>query len=232
MRHSRPRFAHAVLWTSVVVGTALGAVVALGRERPVEIVEFPPELIVGWEEHSFAGSTVYDLVEVDGRTAVHAVCQDGTASGLFYREEIDLSETPILEWSWRVDETLEGVDETRKEGDDYPVRVYLVEERQLLSWRARALNYVWAHDQPRGSDWVNPHSSRVRMVAVRSGRPDEPGVWRTEQRDVRRDFRELHDRDVSHLQAVAIMTDCDDTNQRLEGWYGSLRFLSPSRASP
>jgi len=230
-----PRFRacvdHPVLWSGLVVVTALGITVGLAGEPPVEILEIPPEEIVRWDEHSFNGSTVYDLVEVDGRKAVHAICEDGTASGLFYRGGIDLTETPILEWSWRVDDTLEDVDETHRQGDDFAARIYLVEDRRLLPWRARALNYVWANEKPRGSEWVNPHTSRVRMVAVRSGPPEEPGTWRTERRNVRLDFRELHDRNVSHLQAVAIMTDCDDTGERLEGWYGSLRFLSSFEVS-
>ena len=217
-RFDRAVLYRAVLWTGLAVSVALGAAIGLAREPSNETLEFPPEVIIGWEKHSFDGSTLYDLVEVDGRRAVHAVCEEGTASGLFYRERVDLAETPILEWSWRVGETLEGLDETRKEGDDYPLRIYLVEEQRLLSWRARALNYVWAHEQPQGSDWDNPYSSSVRMVAVRSGPPQASGPWQTERRNVRQDFRELHDRDVTHLQAVAIMTDCDDTRQRLEGW--------------
>jgi len=63
------------------------------------------------------------------------------------------------------------------------------------------------------------------MVSLRSGPPDQKGQWFTERRNVREDFRRFHDRDVTVLEGVAIMTDCDDTGERMEGWYGQIRFV-------
>lgn len=200
------------------------AAVASAATDPSSAV-FPPDEIVEWEERSFSGATPYRLVEVNGREAVHARCEDGTASALFYEGDIDLATTPVMEWSWRVDETLSDVDETSTSGDDFPARIYLVDERSILRWRTKALNYVWAHGKPEGVDWPNPYVSQVRMISVRSGSPEEPGRWFTERRDVREDFRRFHDRELSTLSGVAVMTDCDDTGERIEGWYGTIRFV-------
>lgn len=188
-------------------------------------VEFSPEEVIEWERQSFSGDTPYSLVEVDGRQAVHALCENATASGLYHRTKIDLRQTPILEWNWRVDETFYGTDETVRAGDDFPARVYLIDERLLLRWRTRGLNYVWASQQPVGSNWKNPYASEVHMIAVRSGPPTEAGQWFTERRNVLEDFRTFHGRDPAAVNVVAIMTDCDDTGQRAEAWYGALRFV-------
>lgn len=187
-------------------------------------LHFEPAAMLKWETEEFSGYTDYSLVDIDGRQALHAQCDDA-ASGLWLRREIDLNKTPIVEWSWRVDETFEGIDETTRAGDDYPARLYVVQDGGWLRWRTRAINYVWASEMPAGEDWPNAYVSQARVVAVRSGPPDEPGTWHTERRNVREDFRHFHDRDVDTIDAIALMTDCDDTGATAEAWYGPVRFL-------
>jgi hypothetical protein len=187
-------------------------------------VSFAPSDILRWEPHSFAGTTDYRLVEIDGRQAVEANCKDGTASGLVHRRHIDLGRTPILEWAWRVDETLTGIDETSRSGDDYAARIYLVAEAPLLRWRTRVLSYVWSSTSEPGGDWPNAFASQVRMIAV-AGAQDAGHGWRTERRNVLEDFRRHHDGEAGRIHAVAVMTDCDNTGQRTRAWYGNIRFL-------
>lgn len=207
-----------------VFGLLLGAAVAPGEE-----LVFPPAAIMDWEAHSFEGQTRYTLTEVDGREAIHAQCESATASGLFRRVPVDLRETPILEWRWRVNAVYAGIDETTREGDDYPARLYIVDEHRWMPWRTRALNYVWASERPRHSDWPNAYARQARMIALRSG-PSDDG-WVSERRDLREDFRRYHGRDVETVEAIAIMTDCDDTGQRAEAWYGTIRLLPEQEKS-
>ena len=82
--------------------------------------------IAGWETERFKGPVEYRLVQQDGREALHAVCSGKGASARYLRREIDLRETPVVEWSWRIQGTFSGPDERTKAGDDYPVRVYAV----------------------------------------------------------------------------------------------------------
>ncbi|MGY6554573.1 MAG: DUF3047 domain-containing protein [Wenzhouxiangella sp.] len=189
-----------------------------------DALRFEPAAIVEWESESFSGHTQYSLVEVDGRPAVHAECNKA-ASGLWLRREIDLVKYPILEWSWRVDETFQDIDESSRAGDDYPARLYVIMDGGWLRLRTRAVNYVWASEKPVGADWPNAYTSRARMLAVQSGPPDAPGTWRTQRRNLREDFRALHNRDPEKIDAIALMTDCDDTGGTAEAWYGEIRFL-------
>lgn len=188
-------------------------------------LSFSPADILGWDPHRFKGETRYERVTVDGEVVIEARCTEATASGLFRRETIDLTRTPILEWRWRVDEVFDRIDEQRRDGDDFPARLYVVDERRIVLWRTRALNYVWASHQPKDSDWPNPFASQARMIAVRSGAPESSGEWRTERRNVREDFKRHHGRDQTSINAVAIMTDCDNTGQNARAWYGDIRFL-------
>ncbi|MFN2288167.1 MAG: DUF3047 domain-containing protein [Chromatocurvus sp.] len=187
---------------------------------------FTPADIIRWDAHAFGDDTRYERVTVDGRDAIHAVCEPGAASGLAMREGIDLKETPVLEWEWRVDRTFAGLDESRKSGDDYAARLYAVDEHPFIPWRARSINYVWASEKAQGSHWANPYQSRVTMIAVRSGSPPLAGEWRTERRNLPDDFRRYDGREPERIDALALMTDCDDAGQPVEAWYGEIRLLA------
>ena len=180
--------------------------------------------IAGWEEKVFKGETSYETVRHDGRTVVRATSR-GTASGLYLRRRIDLDKTPILRWSWRVDATLGDIDERTRAGDDYSARVYVIRSHPVLLWRTRAVNYVWASTMAAGETWPNAYTDSSRHVAVRSG-DAFAGRWVEERRDVRADFRELFGESVRYVDAVAIMTDTDNTGGRAVAYYGDITFTS------
>ena len=180
--------------------------------------------IAGWEEKVFKGKTRYETVAQDGRTVVRATSR-GTASGLFFRRRIDLDRTPILRWTWRVDATLGDIDERTRAGDDYSARVYVIRSHPVFLWRTRAVNYVWASARVPGETWPNAYTDASRHVAVRSG-DAHAGRWVSERRDVRADFRALFGESVRYVDAVAIMTDTDNTGAAAVAYYADITFAS------
>lgn len=175
-----------------------------------------------WQSERFKGETQYRWITLDGRGTIEGRSR-ASASGLVKRRKIDLTKTPYLHWRWRVMNTYAGNDETRKSGDDYPARVYVVVSGGLMFWRTRAVNYVWASRQPSGSSWPNAYTANARMLALRSG-DHGLGEWREERRDVRADLRRLLGEDITHVDAVAVMTDSDDTGQEGTAYYQALYF--------
>jgi hypothetical protein len=184
---------------------------------------FTPRDIAGWSTKQFNGSVQYRVVQQDGREALHATCTGKGASARYLKRDIDLRETPVLEWSWRIEDTFGGRDERTKAGDDYPVRIYAVVDGGLLRWKTQAVNYVWASEQPAGSVWPNAYASQAKMLALQSG-PSRVGEWVTERRDLASDFQRLHGASPPVIHGLAIMTDCDDVGQPMEGWYGEIRL--------
>ena len=180
--------------------------------------------IAGWEEKVFEGKTLYETVSRDGRRVVRATSR-GTASGLYLRRRIDLEKTPILRWKWRVDGTLGDIDERTRGGDDYSARVYVIRSHPVFLWRTRAVNYVWASSRTPGETWPNAYTDASQNVAVRSG-DAWAGQWVEERRDVRADFLELFGESVRHVDAVAIMTDTDNTGGAAVAYYGDITFTS------
>ena len=177
-----------------------------------------------WEEKVFSGKTVYEQVRIDGRAVVRATSR-GTASGLFLERRIDLEKTPILEWTWRVEGTLGDIDERTREGDDYRARVYVIRSNPVFFWKTRAVNYVWASTRAEGETWPNAYTDSARHIALRSG-DAQAGRWVDERRNVRADFRALFGKDARYIDAIAIMSDTDNTGAAAVAYYGDITFRS------
>ena len=180
--------------------------------------------LAGWEDKSFKGRTQYELVPGPSGTVLQA-STDGMASGRFRKITVDLTRTPVLNWSWKIEAPYRDIDESTKAGDDFPVRVYVVVERGPLGLRTRAMNYVWASVKPAGARWPNPYTSQAMMLAVDSGAA-KAGAWVSHKRNVRDDLRAAFGDDVTGIDAVAVMTDGDNGGRRARAWYGDIFFSS------
>lgn len=191
-------------------------------DRIIPVLELPD--LAGWDVWSFRAETSYSLVQFDGRHAIRAY-SNNAASGLIKQIHVNLTETPYLNWSWRVDKPIEGYDETSRDGDDYAARIYIVINGGLLPWRTRAISYVWSGSMPVGRSWPNAYSNNSVMYAVESGTV-KSGQWQFEKRNILADLSELHGIQATHIDAVALMTDTDNTGESVIAYYGNIYFSS------
>lgn len=202
-------------------------------------------LPAGWQPLNLGGAekhSEYSLVKDDGVLVVRAV-SDNAASALFYPLEIDLQKTPIVQWRWKVDNLLKNGDARRKDGDDYPARLYIIfnYDASRLSWLEKleyeayyllkgtypplaALNYLWANKLAVGELVPNIYSSRVQMFAVRSG-DREVGQWVMQERNIYEDYLQAFGEVPPAVAGIAIMTDTDNTGERVTAYYGDIRLL-------
>jgi hypothetical protein len=98
---------------------------------------------------------------------------------------------------------------------------------RMLFWRTKAINYIWANRLPQGESLPNAFTSNAVMVAVESG-DGKAGTWVTEERNVYEDYRALFGEDPPAIDAIALMTDTDNTGGEAEAYYGDI-FLGPAR---
>lgn len=206
---------------TLLLAAGLATVPVLAGE-PLMLGRFSAGDTDGWKRATFDGipASDYRIVTLDGRKALRGRCRD-SAAVFGIERRIDLDETPVLNWSWRVERTYDDLDERQRGGDDFPARVYAVIDGGWLKWRTRALNYVWASRSPPGSAWPNPFRDQAMMVAVRSGRA-RAGEWVSERRNLRGDFRRHFGIDADHIDGVAVMTDCDNHGGRATAYYGDI----------
>lgn len=191
----------------------------------VSISNFDKQNLKGWQQKSFAGKTNYQITEENGRKVLVADSM-ATASGLGKKIKVDLKKTPYINWSWKIDNTLDGLDETTKAGDDYVARLYVVKSGGPLLWKTKALNYVWSSNQSQEQIWRNAFQPKNAIMLAVRGNKDQPGQWVTEKRNVLEDFKKAFGKDIDKIDAIAIMTDTDNSKREASATYGEIYFTA------
>jgi hypothetical protein len=192
-------------------------------ESTLMMSEFSRNRLDGWEHKSFKGETRYQLQTLDGVMVLKADSQ-GAASGLFKEQRIDLEQTPFLNWSWRITNHLKGPNEQSKTGDDYAARIYVVVKGGLAFWQTKAINYVWASNTAKGSVWPNAFAGDHAMMLALRGPETSLNSWYSEKRNVKDDLQRLFGEDLHTIDAVALMTDTDNSNGQVSAFYGDIWF--------
>lgn len=201
---------------------------------------FPP----GWKPLTFekiSRHTEYSLVKDNKSVVVKAVSQQ-SSSGLTKEITIDPKTYPIVEWQWKIENVFRKGDVTRKEGDDYPARIYITfeydstqvgffekakyETIKLLYGQyppSGAINYIWASKSPVGTIVPNPYTDRVMMIVTQSG-PSKIGQWVSESHNVYEDYKKAFGKEPPKISGIAIMTDSDNTQESAVAYFGDIVF--------
>ena len=215
---------NAILVSILAATLALPTSPALAQPPPtrVDVGRFSDSSLEGWDSRAFKGVTEYAFAfdRGLGKTVLNATAR-ASAAGRFRKIRIDLTRTPVLHWSWKVDQVFDDIDETRKSGDDFPARVYVVVERGVLGLRSISLNYVWASKHAVGAVWPSPYTGQVKLLATQSGH-DGLGVWVDNARNLRTDLKAAFGEDIAAIDSVALMTDTDDHKGYATAAYGDI----------
>ena len=198
----------------------------------------------GWAPLTFKKverHTHYEVVK-DGSTSVVKAVSEASASGLTKEVTIDPHEYPIVRWRWKVENLLQKGNVNRKDGDDYPARLYITfaYEPDKVSF-GRKLKYkagralfgdipidVCSSDldgqSPVGTVVDNAFTDFAKMIVVESG-PQRIGTWVEEERNVYEDYRLAFGEEPPAISGVAIMSDTDNTKERAVAYYGDIVFV-------
>ncbi|TKB92500.1 MAG: DUF3047 domain-containing protein [Nitrospira sp.] len=223
-----------------------GAVLEVGKFSASQVGQTMPD---GWKPLTFKKipkHTSYEVVKDGGVTIVKAA-SEASASGLTKEVKIDPKEFPVVQWRWKVDNLLKHSDATRKDGDDYPVRLYITFEYdpekvsfgKKLKYKAGqvifgdipigAINYVWETKAPVGAIIDNAYTDFVKMIVVESG-PQKIGLWADESRNIYEDYKQAFGEEPPMINGVAIMSDTDNTKEQATAYYGDIVFQKSAKA--
>lgn len=200
---------------------AFSALTVLAAEQAMVIDDFEQGLRPQWEVKRFKGETAYRVVDDNGNHVLKAE-SSASASGLLYRYPYSVKEYPLLAWRWKVENSIRTGDETKKSGDDYAARVYVIFPHWLPPL-TRSINYIWANRLPKGNHAPNPFHARAVMVAVESGQANA-GAWLAERRNVYEDFKMLFGEEPPPAGGIAVMTDTDNTGESAVAYYDDIRI--------
>lgn len=226
-------------------------VVSVGDFTEISTNNFEPWRIVHLDDD--VPATIFEKREWSGVTAI--VAKANRSMSLLARPiTVDLMQTPVLCWAWRVEGVLTDARLGTKAGDDYAARIY-VGLRDTLSrpnWFERAaqslakkrfgdtvpdysLNYVWDNLQPIGTHQANAYTERSQLWVVAQG-GDHIGQWVGMRQNVRQDVDQAFkgafkssstiasDRLIPVL--LAITSDTDNTGENMLAGFAQLHFVS------
>ena len=189
-----------------------------------------------WEPLRFPSideDTVYSLVvdEDDGRVGLQADSRM-SASALIAEIQVDLGQSPYLHWSWTTGPDCFSGSWRDPDTDDFPLRLFVIFEesggffsffkRLRPGFRRDALLYVSdAPSQPEANH-SSLMSDRIQVVPVEG--PAPAGAWGRQVRNVRDDYVELFGRAPRDVEAIAVMTDTDNSRTECVSRFGDIYF--------
>lgn len=181
----------------------------------------PPE----WKGQQW-GSPAYDMTiaEDGGKKVLHLKSKsEGSTISKEVKGKINLKDTPILEWSWKMVALPKGGNSCVKAADDQAGQVFVMWPRFPEQLRSRIIGYVWDTTQPVGTTCKSEKTGMVTYIVVRSGAA-EVGKWFTEKRNVRDDFKKIYGEEAENPGVVSISIDSNDTNSYAESFIGPIAF--------
>ena len=183
--------------------------------------------------------TSYSLVKDQNINVVKAE-SNKSASGLTKIIRFNPKEYPYLSWRWKVNKTITGTDVTKKSGDDYAARIYVMfdydvkdlpeTEQSRVGWYKffngklpplATLNYIWANKTDVGDIVSSAYTSRVKMVTLKN-KNSALQKWHVEERNIYEDYKKAFGEEPKDVISLAIMTDTDNTGSMAESYFGDI----------
>jgi hypothetical protein len=197
----------------------------LFREKFANLDNWKPLVFPGIQRQS-----IYSTEYLNGIHYLKAQ-SNASASAIVYKHAFNVYEYPRVRWRWKVSNLYAKGDFRTKEGDDYPIRIYIMFAydpktagpfQKMTYGLAKklygkyppdsTLNYVWANtEQPEGIV-TSPYTERARMIALQKG-GNKVGSWQDEEINILADYRKAFGTDPPATASIAIMNDSDNTGE-------------------
>ncbi len=203
------------------------------------------EIPAGWKLRQSSSASKRGKAQWSVNDDVHAVRLYSDAALTFLEKtvNIDVKEHPIVSWKWKIENTLQGIDERTHAGDDHPIRIFFVFEpddsKQSWWFRFKRFLYLdWAHGHPFGGGFTeyvwsshleagetinDPDKPSQKLMVVEGGERNV-GQWRSYERNLYQDFLSLYGEEPRRLIFIGILNDTDQTGQTATSYIAGLKF--------
>ena len=219
MRH--PSVAIAAILFVAAVAAATDEFVVEDWKQNTGATDIP----AGWQAQNW-GSPKYDfkVEEHDGRPALHMKsANEGSTISRDVKGKVNLRDTPILEWTWKVLQLPKNGNSCKKATDDQAAQLFIVWPRFPEAVRSRIIGYVWDTTLPVGTVCKSEKTGTVTYIVVRSGATDL-GKWMSERRNVVEDFSKVYGEPPESPGGVSISIDSNVPNSVSESYMAAVAF--------
>ncbi len=193
----------------------------------------------GWHLKRRKGADAKWVLE-DGAPAIKLHSR-GALTFLEKNVNIDIREFPFVEWRWKVENILRGIDERTREGDDHPVRIFFVFEPSRQSFwlklkrfiyldrihghpsGGRFTEYLWSSHLKAGEIIADPGNPAQKLMVVEGGKGNL-GKWLSYKRNLYEDYKRLYGEEPGRIIFIGLISDTDQTGQEALGYISDLTF--------
>ncbi len=204
-----------------------------------------------WKPFYFPGiktHTSYTAGNVDGRSCL-IVSSNHSASALILKNRFNVYQYPDIAWRLQVSNIYQKGDSSKKEGDDYPVRImimflYVPEQASMvekLQYETAhlfygeyppqsSLNYIWANKEQVAPLIPATYSSRAMLIPMAAGQK-HVGKWLEYRTNIVQDYKTAFGQDPPPLAVVGIMSDSDNTGESARAYIDFIK-ISGQGAAP
>ena len=190
----------------------------------VKVFDFTEEELKTLKVKKVKGETSWTLGSNEKGSYIKAEAE-GKGSGLGKELAINLSKTPFINITWKVEKDLPGIIENSKKGHDYAARVFVIKKTGSTVLSNKAINYVFSSNNSIDENWPSPYTKKS-IDYVLSTTKKNSNEWVTVKANVKEHFKKLHNIDVNELTGVAIMTDTDNSKLKAISYYQNIYFSS------
>ena len=198
---------------------------SISAANEVKVFEFTEAELSNLEVRKVRGAdniTKYSVGLNDNGNYLKAVA-DNAASGLGKKVVIDLNKTPIINITWKIEKSLDGIKENTKKGHDFAARVFAIKKTGATPLSNRAINYVFSSNNDVGFNSPSPYTKKS-IDNVLASTKENLNEWITVKANVKEDFKKFHNLDVDELDGLAIMSDTDNSKLKAIAYYQNIYF--------
>lgn len=183
-----------------------------------------------WDDLHFEKIERHSTYEV--KDSVLIAKSDDSASGIKFKKNYDIFKYPVLKFAWKINNVYEKGNALEKDGDDYPIRIYIMFEynpEKAGFWQAvkydlaksiygeypphSSLNYIWSNKIQEDKIITSPYTDQAKMVVLDSANT-HLNEYRVHEVNVLEDYKKAFGENPPKNVTIAIMTDSDNTHEK------------------
>jgi hypothetical protein len=172
------------------------------------------------------------VIHAEGDTTVLKAESVASASALVYKDTFSVYDYPCAQWRWKVENVYRGGDARIKQGDDYPMRVYVVFPydpteagffEKVKNTAAKlvygeypphsTLTYLWANKRHEEAILTSAYTRKSRLIPLQAG-SQHIGAWHVESVNIIEDYVKAFGVKPPEKAGIAIMNDSDNTGEQ------------------
>ncbi len=217
------------VWFGLVLALSLSVVLSpLAQEGIIWFGKFADgqstaNIPVGWELEEKAG-TPDVKIEKSGETFFVRFRSDNSSFGIKKEQEIDIKDTPYLNWKWRVTVLPERGNFLKKETDDQAAQMYVFFPRFPAKLNTEVVGYLWeSNPKNKKKEGESPAWSKSKVIVLQAG-PKNLNRWVQEKRNVYEDYKRLFKKEPPTAGGITLYINSQHTQGKAEAYFSEIFF--------